>query len=920
MTVASNVNKSGPYEGDGANTSFTYGFKIFDKSELRVVHTDADGVETDLVVDVDYTVNNVGSAPPGNTIDYPVSGSPLPSGEYLTIVRDMLFTQAVDLENQGGYYPEVVEKMVDRNVMRLQQLKEAVDRAVKVDVSSDTDPDDLIDNLEASEAAAVASAAAAAASAAAAANTYGYLNEVSLDEYGVAKDGVTDDTAAITSAMVARAAANATLVVPPGSYLYNGTVYTVDDTFRWMDSAFSVGVNPISSAQNSNILLTGSTPDDVTQDVTKSRVLLSSTVEARGGQHGSAARFNLINRSTDGNGCTAVYARSTNVDGSSNWGSAVHGETRHGGGASMCHTAEAASYATTGALYGYIAHNTTQGAEATHPITGAAKAKCDLAVAYYVHGSEEAAPNEDRSKWKYGVHFSADSIRSDGANIYNQSGSDKFIQDDGAHTWGFLLNGSYTSGAIRIPADTPMAWEATGVVKTQYDSTDSAWNVLNGSTKVFKARMNGTGVDIGSGSAANHTHAYIKGSAGFNRLVTAQTGDLSRWAFGVNSDAESTGNAGSNFGIYRYDDAGAYIDAPMTISRSTGLITVKQFDCKDNLSKFGDASSSANQELQIDRKAGYQGLIRFATDNSRRWSVGVGGGTESGGDVNSDFTITHYDDSGSSKGLAMSINRATGNAWFKANATFDGSAHAKGNFTIGEATAGTKSANINGNAGYNRGFAFQTDGVNRWFVGANAAAEGGSDAGSDLFIGAYSDVGGWLGTHMSVSRATGTLTVNRLLSAAGGQIQFPATQNASSNANTLDDYEEGTWTPALDDGSGNNATLSNAVGTYTKIGDTVTIEGSLTASSLGSMSGSNIRISGLPFASASSTGNLHGVNVHRATSLSLGVAGEMISGFVINNNAAIRLLVNGATAGSVALDVSDLTASSTIDFTATYRV
>ena len=280
MTVASNVNKSGPYEGDGANTSFTYGFKIFDKSELRVVHTDADGVETDLVVDVDYTVNNVGSAPPGNTIDYPVSGSPLPSGEYLTIVRDMLFTQAVDLENQGGYYPEVVEKMVDRNVMRLQQLKEAVDRAVKVDVSSDTDPDDLIDNLEASEAAAVASAAAAAASAAAAANTYGYLNEVSLDEYGVAKDGVTDDTAAITSAMVARAAANATLVVPPGSYLYNGTVYTVDDTFRWMDSAFSVGVNPISSAQNSNILLTGSTSTDAVQDAAKTKVQLSATVEA----------------------------------------------------------------------------------------------------------------------------------------------------------------------------------------------------------------------------------------------------------------------------------------------------------------------------------------------------------------------------------------------------------------------------------------------------------------------------------------------------------------------------------------------------------------------------------------------------------------------------------------------------------------
>src|ERR1035437_2045665 len=39
-----------------------------------------------------------------------------------------------------------------------------------------------------------------------------------------------------------------------------------------------------------------------------------------------------------------------------------------------------------------------------------------------------------------------------------------------------------------------------------------------------------------------------------------------------------------------------------------------------------------------------------------------------------------------------------------------------------------------------------------------------------------------------------------LTGASAGQIKFPASQNASSDANTLDDYEEGTWTPA--DGSG----------------------------------------------------------------------------------------------------------------------
>ena len=32
-------------------------------------------------------------------------------------------------------------------------------------------------------------------------------------------------------------------------------------------------------------------------------------------------------------------------------------------------------------------------------------------------------------------------------------------------------------------------------------------------------------------------------------------------------------------------------------------------------------------------------------------------------------------------------------------------------------------------------------------------------------------------------------------SASGAGISFPATQSTSTDANTLDDYEEGTWTP-----------------------------------------------------------------------------------------------------------------------------
>jgi hypothetical protein len=68
---------------------------------------------------------------------------------------------------------------------------------------------------------------------------------------------------------------------------------------------------------------------------------------------------------------------------------------------------------------------------------------------------------------------------------------------------------------------------------------------------------------------------------------------------------------------------------------------------------------------------------------------------------------------------------------------------------------------------------------------------------------------------------TGGLTVGGILNTGStGQVQFPATQNASSDANTLDDYEEGTFTLSWGDNSGHTST-TNAYGAYIKIGKVV---------------------------------------------------------------------------------------------------
>jgi hypothetical protein len=99
-------------------------------------------------------------------------------------------------------------------------------------------------------------------------------------------------------------------------------------------------------------------------------------------------------------------------------------------------------------------------------------------------------------------------------------------------------------------------------------------------------------------------------------------------------------------------------------------------------------------------------------------------------------------------------------------------------------------------------------------------------------------------------------------SATGTGIAFPSTQSASADANTLDDYEEGTWAPTVTLNSGTATTYTIATGTYTKTGRMVVVLGSIvpTNGTLGSTNG-YIRMTGLPFTVGTRNGAGSGANV-----------------------------------------------------------
>jgi len=103
---------------------------------------------------------------------------------------------------------------------------------------------------------------------------------------------------------------------------------------------------------------------------------------------------------------------------------------------------------------------------------------------------------------------------------------------------------------------------------------------------------------------------------------------------------------------------------------------------------------------------------------------------------------------------------------------------------------------------------------------------------------------------------------------SGAGITFPATDSPSSDANTLDDYEEGAWIPTDQSGASLSLTVYNA--TYTKVGRLVEIQASITYPSTASTA--DAQIGGLPFPAAAGNDNTGGI-CFSATNVNLNITG-----------------------------------------------
>ena len=146
-------------------------------------------------------------------------------------------------------------------------------------------------------------------------------------------------------------------------------------------------------------------------------------------------------------------------------------------------------------------------------------------------------------------------------------------------------------------------------------------------------------------------------------------------------------------------------------------------------------------------------------------------------------------------------------------------------------------------------------------------------------------------------------------------VVFPATQVPSADVNTLDDYEEGTWTAAFVCGTSGTITIDGSynTGLYTKIGRQVTVTGQFKVAEVSSPIG-KLTLTGLPFTSKDSFSAISAISV-RANNLAVGAI-TYIQGWILSNTTEI--VIEKFEAGSKVDLAGDVQANVFFAISATY--
>ena len=264
----------------------------------------------------------------------------------------------------------------------------------------------------------------------------------------------------------------------------------------------------------------------------------------------------------------------------------------------------------------------------------------------------------------------------------------------------------------------------------------------------------------------------VTGAAATRRSTFGATAASLRWELDLgDAQGESGSNAGSDFALVNYSDAGAILSQAVQVKRASGAMVLNGIGA----SPFSSVLAPGACNLVLNKAAGITCNLNGASNGVLRWAMSIGDNTAEGGsNSGSDFTLRNCTDAGVLVGTCFSVQRASGAVFINGNgATPNASAFSTSaaNLSINKAGSGFL-ANLNG----------MSNGLLRWQIAlGNATAESGSNNGSGFAISRFSDAGAVIDQPLQIARASGATTFSVAI------INGPSDRTLKENITPIED-------------------------------------------------------------------------------------------------------------------------------------
>jgi len=131
MTIETLVRKV-QYTGDDNQVEFQFPYPIQEDTDLTVILTDLNGVETTQVLNTNYSIPISGSFDDGGTVEMFIAP---PLNNLLTLERVMPLTQESDYIEGDAFPAEIHEDALDKGIMIDQQLQDTINLCIKIPTS-----------------------------------------------------------------------------------------------------------------------------------------------------------------------------------------------------------------------------------------------------------------------------------------------------------------------------------------------------------------------------------------------------------------------------------------------------------------------------------------------------------------------------------------------------------------------------------------------------------------------------------------------------------------------------------------------------------------------------------------------------------------------------------------------------------------